>query len=88
MPRNKLLRRGITERLKGTAVASIWRKRFFLGPAVLGFDVFSVGPAVLGLGFGYASRFVPVIPAQGHANLLCIVPILSDDPRRIPGFSL
>jgi len=27
------------------------------------------------------SRFVRVILAQGHANLLCIVPILSDVPE-------
>ena len=27
-------------------------------------------------------RFVRVILAQGHANLPCIVPILTDDPRR------
>jgi len=27
----------------------------------------------------YTSRFVRV---RGHANLLCIVPILTDDPRR------
>ena len=28
------------------------------------------------------SRFVRVILSRGHANLLCIVPILTDDPRR------
>ena len=30
----------------------------------------------------YTSRFVRVILVQGHVNLLCIVPILTDDPRR------
>ena len=30
----------------------------------------------------YSYRFVRVILAQGHANLLRIVPILTDDPRR------
>ncbi len=30
----------------------------------------------------YTSRFVRVILAQGHADLFCIVPILTDDPRR------
>ena len=30
----------------------------------------------------YTSRFARVILAQGHANLLCAVPILTDDPRR------
>ena len=28
----------------------------------------------------YTSRFVPL--RRGHANLLCTVPILMDDPRR------
>jgi len=32
----------------------------------------------------YTSRFVRVILCRGHANLLCIVPILTDDPRREP----
>ncbi len=31
----------------------------------------------------YTSRFVRVILAQGHADLFCIVPILSDDPKGI-----
>jgi hypothetical protein len=30
----------------------------------------------------YTSRFVRVILTQGPCNLLCIVPILTDDPRR------
>ena len=32
--------------------------------------------------FVHTSRFVRVILAQGPCNLLCIVPILADDPRR------
>ena len=31
---------------------------------------------------GNSSRFVRVILAQGHANLLCIVPMLTDSPRK------
>ena len=37
------------------------------------------------LNFDYTSRFVRVCVSslrRGHANLLCIVPILTDDPRR------
>ena len=34
------------------------------------------------LQIAYTSRFVRIILAQGPRNLLCIVPISTDDPRR------